>query len=101
MNTVVGRQWRYGLPDGFLDELDWVRYAGLEVGLAGRGSLIALKLFAAVDRGPESVHVQDLLALAPSRDELLVAQAWVVRQDASEAFVAMLEEVVAHVIEGS
>ena len=35
-----------------------------------RSALLALKLFAAVDRGPRSVHMQDLLALRPTSLEL-------------------------------
>ncbi len=101
LNTMVGRQWDHGLPEGFADEVEWTQYGGLEVGLAGRRSLIALKLFAAVDRGPESVHIQDLLALAPTSEELSDAAGWVASQDASEAFEAMLGEVVKHVRRGS
>ena len=101
MNTVVGRQWKYGLPSGFAEEVDWVQHGGLEVGYAGRRSLIALKLFAAVDRGPGSVHVQDLLVLAPTNEELSEAAEWVATQDASEAFKGMIEEVVAYVLERS
>lgn len=46
--------------------------------------MIALKLFAAIDRGPRSVHMQDLLRLEPSDEELESAAAWVGTQDASE-----------------
>lgn len=97
MNTVVGRQWPHGLPPGTLEELAWRTYGGLSVGLAGRRALIALKMFAAVDRGPGSVHVQDLAALAPDDVELGEAAAWVREQDAAPEFPAMLEEVLAHV----
>lgn len=101
LNTTVGLQWKYGLPEGFLDEVEWVEYGGLEVGFAGRRSLIALKLFAAVDQGPTSVHLQDLLRLSPSPEEVARAADWVATQDASEAFGRMLREVVEHVRERS
>lgn len=52
---------------------------------------------AAVDQGPESVHLQDLLRLSPSQEELARAADWVATQDASEAFDRMLREVVEHV----
>lgn len=97
LNTVVGAQWERGLPEGFVDEIEWEEYGALEVGFAGRRSLIALKLFAAVDMSPWSVHVQDLLALGPTDDELSEAAKWVVTQDASEHFEKMLREVVEHV----
>jgi hypothetical protein len=88
------------LPPGFAEELEWRRYGSLTVGFAGRQSLIALKLFAAVDRNRESVHFQDLLALAPNGSELAEAARWVVSQDASEHFPALLKEVVENVQRG-
>jgi hypothetical protein len=97
MNTVIGAQWEFGLPPGFADDLTWKQYGGLLVGLAGRRMLIALKLFAGVDQGPESVHVQDLIALAPDEDELAEAERWVQSQDASPEFKNMIQEVVAYV----
>jgi hypothetical protein len=97
LNTTIGAQWPYGLPDGFLQEIQWQSFGGLEVGFAGRRSLIALKLFAAVDRGPESVHSQDLIRLSPSDAELEDAMRWVVTQDSSDAFPGLLAEVIAHV----
>jgi hypothetical protein len=67
------------------------------VGLAGRRTLIALKLFAAADLSPRSVHAQDLVALAPSNAELEDAAAWVVTQDASTEFPRIVQEIVDHV----
>jgi len=87
-------RWR---PEWLPDEIDWVQFGGLEVGFAGRRSLIALKLFAAVDRGPESVHYQDLLALAPTVAELESAADWVVGQDAGGEFPQLLKQVLRHV----
>jgi len=97
MNGVVGRQWPQGLPPGMIDEIAWRTFGGLRVGLAGRRALIALKLFAAADRGPASVHVQDLLALAPDDAELDEAAAWVRGQDAAPEFGAILDGVLSHV----
>lgn len=77
MNTEIAAQWKQGLPPWLAGDLTWRRYAGLEVGLAGRRTLITLKLFAAVDRGPRSVHYQDLVALEPALDELRDAAEWV------------------------
>ncbi|HEX8361934.1 MAG TPA: hypothetical protein VF613_17575 [Longimicrobium sp.] len=45
--------------------------------------MTALKLFAAMDQGPRSVHMQDLLRLAP--------------QDASGAFHAQIPQALEHV----
>lgn len=97
MNAVAGRQWSQGLPPGIPDDLDWRTYGhGLEVGLAGRRSLIALKLFAAVDQGPQSVHMQDLLELDPSDGEMADARDWVLTQDAGERWPDLVQEATNH-----
>jgi hypothetical protein len=94
MNTVVGMQWKSGLPPGFAERIHWERYHGLWFGVADRYDLIYLKLFASVDsEGPSSVHFQDLMALKPTDDELAEAAEWVRSQDTSTEFVHMLEQV--------
>jgi len=70
----------------------WTVYDGLTVGLAGRGTLIALKLFAAVDQGTESVHWQDLVALRPTEDEIDRAVGWVRSQDVGVEFERFVDE---------
>lgn len=97
LNTVVGSQWKTGLPPEMDTDLTWLSFGGLHVGLAQRRSLIALKLYASVDQGPRSVHVQDLVALRPTSEELATAAQWVEKQDASPAFTSMIEEVISHV----
>ncbi|MEX2048359.1 MAG: DUF6036 family nucleotidyltransferase [Gemmatimonadota bacterium] len=97
MNSVIGAQWKLGLPRGFEQEIQWRRFHALEVGFAGRNSIIALKLFATVDQGRESVHSQDLVRLHPTESELRTAAEWVRGQDAGEAFPALLEETLGHV----
>ena len=98
LNCLVARQWNAGLPDSLAADLQWRQYRALRVGLAGRESLLALKLFAAVDRGPRSVHVQDLLALAPSEAEMVRASAWVQTQDLAPEWPQLVAEVVNHVL---
>jgi hypothetical protein len=97
MNAEVGAQWGRGLPPWILEEITWRSYGNLQVGLVGRRTLIALKLFAAVDTDPGSVHVQDLLALAPTDAELEEARGWVITQDAYEGFTSMISQVIEHV----
>jgi hypothetical protein len=99
MNTVVAKQWLTGLPPTLSEELEWHRFGALHIGVPGRATMIALKLFAAIDRGPRSVHMQDLLRLEPSVEELKLAAAWVSTQDASEAFLALIPEAVRYVRE--
>ncbi len=98
MNAVVEAQWAQGLPPGLLEDTTWRNFGGgLDVGLVGRPTLIALKLFAAADGGPHSVHVQDLMALAPGPEELELAAGWVRTQDAAPEWGALVEEVIRHV----
>lgn len=97
MNAEVGAQWGQGLPPWILEDITWRAYGDLDVGLVGRRTLIALKLFAAVDSGPRSVHVQDLLALAPADADLYEARRWVATQDAYEGFSAMIDQMIEHV----
>ncbi|HEX8391252.1 MAG TPA: hypothetical protein VF665_02750 [Longimicrobium sp.] len=97
MNTVVASQWLTGMPPGLAGDLEWHRFGTLYVGVPGREAMIALKLFAALDLGPGSVHMQDLLRLRPTDQELERAAAWAATQDASEAFHAQIPQALAHV----
>lgn len=97
MNADIGKQRIQGLPPGIQEDLTWRSYGALDVGLVGRRTLIALKLFAAVDRGPDSVHVQDLLQLAPDDAELRRAAQWIETQDASPDFPLLIQQVISHV----
>jgi hypothetical protein len=96
-NTLIGSQWRTGQPAALREDVMWIRFRGLHVGLAGRQALITLKLFAALDQGPRSVRMQDLLVLSPGQEELERASQWVLEQDASEAAPTMLAQVIEHV----
>jgi hypothetical protein len=97
LNTEVAMQWSQGLPPWLPEDLEWRDFEGLRIGLAGRRTLVALKLFAAVDQTPRSVHGQDLLALAPTDAEFDEAAKWVATQDASPEFPRLIEEVVTYV----
>lgn len=98
MNAMIESQWVQGLPPGLAEDITWRNYGGgLDVGLVGRRTLIALKLFAAVDRGPLSVHLQDLIALRPTADDMARAAEWVRTQDAAPGWAGNVEEVIEHV----
>jgi hypothetical protein len=84
-----------GLPEGFETRLVTRRFAGLTLHLAGRFDQICFKLYAAVDRGPRSKHVDDLRRLEPSRDELLAAVAWARGHDPSPEFADMSRQALA------
>ena len=90
LNTEPALQWRQGLPLGLGSRVSWHHYGprdaasvGLDVGLVSRLDLIFLKLYAAVDHATtRSVHYRDLLALSPTADELGMAAAWILPQNA-------------------
>jgi hypothetical protein len=71
-------------------------YGGLTLYLATRVDQIAFKLYAAVDQGPDSKHVDDLKLLAPTNAELLYAARWTRTHDPSPGFREILVQVLAH-----
>ena len=79
-----------GLPDGFLGRLERHDYGGIVTWLADRVDMVCFKLYAAVDQGPRSRHLQDLRELSPSRDELLAAARWSVTHDPSPGYRSLL-----------
>ena len=79
-----------GLPDGFLGRLERHDYGGLVAWLAGRFDMVCFKLFATVDQGLRSRHLQDLSELRPGRDELLVAARWTLTHDPSPGYRSLL-----------
>jgi hypothetical protein len=99
LNTGPALQWRTGLPPGLAGRIQWRRYGNaLDVGIVSRYDLIFFKLFAAADDiGTAGVHYQDLIALAPTSQELRGAAGWVRGQDASSEFARILEQVITHV----
>jgi hypothetical protein len=82
----------FGLPEGLVDRLERRDYRGLVIWLAGRFDMICFKLYAAVDQGPRSRHLQDLEELGPGREELLAAARWSLSQDPSPSYRSMLLE---------
>jgi hypothetical protein len=81
-----------GVPDGFVERLERQDYGGLVTWLAGRFDMVCFKLYAAVDQGPRSRHLQDLRDLRPDRGELLEAARWSVTHDPSPAYRSALVE---------
>lgn len=76
-----------GLPAGFLERVERQDHgAGLTVWFASRLDQVHFKLCAAVDAGGPGKHVGDLLALSPTRDELLAAARWSRTHDPSEGY---------------
>ena len=76
----------FGLPDGLLERVITRKYGRkLIVHYLGRYDQIHFKLYAAVDQGAGK-HLDDLLALKPTSDELGNAARWTMTHDISEGF---------------
>ncbi len=80
-----------GLPNGIETRLVKRNYGNhLTVYFISRTDQIFFKLYAAVDRN--DYHVQDLLALHPTENELEEAARWVLTQDVSQEFRSILKD---------
>lgn len=96
LNAGPADQVLAGLPEGFLSRLIRRDYgAKLIIYYPDRYDLIHLKLFAVIDQGPGR-HVNDLLKLTPTPEELLAAARWVLTQDASESFPFLVKDALNH-----
>ena len=94
LNLGPGSLLELGLPDGFENRLSPERFGGLTLWLAGESDLVCFKLYAAADHWPtRDRHLSDLVALAPSPDELLAAARWCRRHDPTPAFRTLLTAV--------
>lgn len=81
-----------GLPEGLKQRLTLRAYGSrLSISFISRRDQIFLKLHAAVDRDGGR-HLQDLLELKPTREELLDAAKWTRTQDPSDGFRLLLGE---------
>jgi hypothetical protein len=88
--------FRCGLPEGMQQRLTSKNYgARLSISYIGRRDQIFLKLHAAVDRDGGR-HLQDLLDLEPTAEELLDAAKWTRTQDPSKGFLLLLGEMLKH-----
>jgi hypothetical protein len=86
VNTGPATLMDHGLPDGWEGRIVRRQFGGLWLDLPAREDQICFKLYAAVDRGPNDKHFEDLKKLAPTDAELLFAARWTVTHDPSEAF---------------
>lgn len=78
-----------GLPEGFMERAKKVEFGGrLTFYFASRYDQIFFKVYASADRG--GYHVDDLLALHPTEEELLAAARWCCTHDVSPGFKKIL-----------
>jgi len=86
-----------GLPEGLQSRLTPREYGPrLLISYISRRDQIFLKLHAAVDRDGGR-HLQDLMDLQPTTDELRDAARWTLTQDPSEGFLYNLRALLKHV----
>ena len=91
LNLGPASQVESGLPEGFEKRLVKKVYGQcLTIYFISRIDQIHFKLYAAVDQ--DGYHVQDLFALKPTENEMEMAAKWVVTQDVSEVFRALLKD---------
>jgi len=86
LNAAPAALLDFGLPEGFAQRAEIRDFGALVLRVASRTDQICLKLYAAVDQGPTSKHVDDLRALAPTADELRTAAKWTLTHVPSPAF---------------
>jgi hypothetical protein len=91
LNLGPASQLESGLPDKFEKRLVKRRYGQyLTIYYISRLDQIHFKLYASVDRN--DYHVQDLISLKPTKDEMLRAVKWVLTQDVSDTFRSLLTD---------
>jgi hypothetical protein len=86
LNTGPASLMDFGLPASWEERIEVRQYGGLEVHIPSRFDQVCLKLYAAVDRGPDDKHFKDLQLLEPSPEELRRDARWTVTHDPSEGF---------------
>ena len=91
LNTGPADLFRMGLPEGFESRLILKSFGThLIVHFIGRLDQIHFKLYASVDRG--GYHIEDLLALNPTMDEVFMASKWSQTHDISEGYTMILKD---------
>ncbi len=89
LNCAPADLFRMGLPDGFTERLHRHDIGPcLTIYFIGRLDQIYFKLYASVDRG--GYHINDLLALEPTIEELVQAARWSMTHDVSEGYAGVL-----------
>jgi hypothetical protein len=84
-----GGLFQMGLPEGLETRIITKTYGSmLTVSFIGRKDQIFFKLWASVDRG--GYHIDDLLKLNPTADELVAAAEWIMQKDVSDGFRTVL-----------
>ena len=92
LNNGPADLFEMGLPEGFASRLKQREFGShLTMWFAGRLDQIHFKRYAAADQGPGR-HVDDLIALNPSGEELAAAARWAFTHDVSPGFRSLTRE---------
>lgn len=93
-NTGPASAVDLGLPDGIMERVVTRRFGQrLTIHFLGRYDQIHFKLYAAVDQGAGK-HLDDLLSLNPTADEIERAARWTMTHDVSEGFKQNLKALI-------
>lgn len=80
-----------GLPKGLQKRLVRKEYGEkLTISFISRLDQVYFKLWASVDRG--GYHIEDLMALTPTANELFDAACWTMEKDVSEGYLMVLKD---------
>jgi hypothetical protein len=86
----------FGLPEGLMERVITRAFGKkLVIHFLGRYDQIHFKLYAAADQGPGK-HLDDLLALQPTVEELEKAARWSMTHDVSEGYKQTLQGLLIH-----
>lgn len=87
----------FGLPEGLLERVVTRQFGTkLIVHFLGRYDQICFKVYAATDQGPGK-HLDDLLLLKPTADEIEQAARWSMSHDSSEGYRQSLRDLLEHI----
>lgn len=92
LNSGPTELMRYGLPEGFQTRTHQMEFGkSLVLYFISRYDQIHFKVYAATDSGPGR-HVEDLVTLNPTADEMFAAAQWVMQHDSSKEFRTILKD---------
>lgn len=102
LNDAVSVLSSMGLPKGIIERATRQNFGpSLDIAVASRLDLIALKSFAAIDPTSRRQHLEDLVDLHPDQTEMEFAAAWLLDRPSSPEFrraVAHLCKVLGHTL---
>jgi len=91
IDTLFPVPWPKKLAEAFMNRAKKVKFGKrITVYFASRYDQVFFKVYAAADRG--GYHVDDLLTLNPTEEEMLAAARWCLTHDTSDGFKKILRD---------